>query len=77
MSGTSSALYGGSVTLVAVVFDGDKMVEMQTKEVSLNKYGESVEGSLVLSSDTSGKLVEAFVWDNDASMRSCSDTFSN
>lgn len=77
MSGTGSTLYGGSVTLVAVVFDGDKMVEMQTKEVSLNKYGESVEGSLVLSSNTSEKLVEAFVWDNDASMRSCSDAFSN
>lgn len=77
MSGISSALYGGSVTLIAAVFDGDKMVEMQTSEISLNKYGEAVNGSLVLTSDTSGKRIEAFIWDNDASMRSCSVAASN
>lgn len=76
MTGTSSALYGGTVTLVAVVFDGGQMTEIKMKDIDFNGFNTDVSGSITLYGDLNGKTVEAFVWDNDASMASCSDTFS-
>lgn len=72
---TSTSALGGTVDLIAVVFDGDKMVEMAVRTIDLGEYGEGISGSLTLSGSLSGKTVEAFIWNNDAEMLSCSDTF--
>ena len=74
LSGSSTSLAGGEVTLVVAVFDGDKMVEVKTANVSYENYGDEISGSVTLTSDLTDKTIEAFVWDNDASMMSCSDT---
>lgn len=76
MTATSEALYGGTVTLVAAVFDGNSMVEIKECQVELYGRGGIARGDLTLSSDLTGKTIEAFVWDTDETMLSCSETFS-
>lgn len=76
VTGIGSALYGGTVTLVVVVFDGDKMIAVEKANIELTEYGESVDVNIEMSLDDAGGVVEAFIWDNDEHMMSCSDTFS-
>lgn len=76
VTGTSSALCGGTVTLVVVVFDGDKMIAIEKANIELTEYGNSVDISVEVPLDDEGRTVEAFIWDNDEHMMSCSDTFS-
>ena len=60
--------------MVVVVFDGDKMADIKTKNLKFNGIGDDTEGSVVLEVDPSGKTVEAFIWDTDETMMSCSET---
>lgn len=76
MTAKSNAAYGGTVSLIAVVYDGDRMIEVKQKKIDFNGTNNSISGSLTLTSDLTGKTIEAFVWDNDETMVSCSETFT-
>ena len=60
--------------MIAVVFDGDKMVELKEKRIEYSRVGDTISGSVTFDSDMSGKTAEAFIWDTDETMLSCCET---
>ena len=62
--------------MIVAVYDGDRMVDVKQKKIEFSGVGNSISDSLTLTGGLTGKTVEAFVWDNDETMLSCSETFS-